>query len=132
MRARASWWHWLVALAVPGVTRSTWPPEVPTLAETGYPGFDASFSLVLYALKNTPAAIVDAMGKALDAALRQADVVERLRQSDQTVVAASPRDSARRLAADSARWAAVVRRIGLQQDGARATATVAGAARRRR
>jgi tripartite-type tricarboxylate transporter receptor subunit TctC len=42
--------------------------------------------------------------------------VERLRQSDQIVVAASPQDTATRLAADSTKWAAVVKRIGLQQD----------------
>jgi tripartite-type tricarboxylate transporter receptor subunit TctC len=106
----------LVALAVSGATRSPLLPEVPTMAESGYPGFDASFSLVLYAIKDTPTVIVDAMSKALDSALRQADLVERLRQSEQTVVAASPHDTDTRLAADSTKWAAVVKRIGLQQD----------------
>jgi tripartite-type tricarboxylate transporter receptor subunit TctC len=106
----------LVALAVSGASRSALLPEVPTMAESGYPGFDASFSLVLYAIKDTPTVIVDAMAKALGSALQQADVVERLRQSDQIVVAASPQDTATRLAADSTKWAAVVKRIGLQQD----------------
>ena len=84
------------------------------MAEAGYPGFDATFSLVLFAPKGTPKPIVDAMFKALDAALKDPDVVERLRQSDQAVVAAPPEESAARLAADSKTWGAVAKRLGLQ------------------
>ena len=106
----------LVPLAVSGAKRSPLLPEVPTVAEAGYPGFDATFSLVLFAPKGTPKPIVEAMFKALDAALKHPDVVERLRQSDQVVVADSPDDSATRLAADSKTWGAVAKRIGLQPD----------------
>ena len=106
----------LSALAVSGAVRSALLPEVPTVAESGYPAFEATFSLVLFAPKGTPRPIIDAMFRALDTALKQPDVVERLRQSDQAVVASSPDDTALRLAADSKKWAAVVKRIGLQQD----------------
>lgn len=106
----------LVALAVSGAKRSPLLPEVPTVAEAGYPGFDATFSLVLFAPKGMPKAIVDAMSKALDEALKHPDVVERLRQSDQAVVAESPEASAARLAADARTWGVVARRIGLQAD----------------
>ena len=106
----------LVALAVSGAKRSPLLPEVPTVAESGFPGFDASFSLVLFAPKGLPQPIMDAMSKALTSALRSPDVVERLRASDQEVVAASPADTAARLAADTRTWGAVARRIGLQQD----------------
>jgi tripartite-type tricarboxylate transporter receptor subunit TctC len=106
----------LVALAVSGAKRSPLLPEVPTVAEAGYPGFDATFSLVLFAPKGVPKPVVDSMFKALDAALKHPDVIERLRQSDQTVLADSPDDSAARLAADFKTWGAVARRIGLQPD----------------
>lgn len=106
----------LVALAVSGAKRSPLLPEVPTVAETGYPGFDATFSLVLFAPEGVPKAIVVAMFKALDAALKQPDVIERLRLSDQSVVAQAPEDSAARLAADFKTWGAVAKRIGLQAD----------------
>ncbi len=106
----------LVALAVSGARRSPLLPEVPTVAEAGYPGFDASFSLVLFAPRGTPKEVVDTMHAALAAALKTPDMVERLRQSDQEVVAASPADSAARLAADSKTWGAVAKRIGLQAD----------------
>ena len=50
------------------------------------------------------------------AALKQPDVVERLRQTDQEVVAASLEDTAARLAADNKTWGAVAKKIGLQLD----------------
>lgn len=106
----------LVALAVSGAKRSPLLPEVPTVAEAGYPGFDATFSLVLFAPKGMPKAIVDEMFKALDNALKHPDLIERLRQSDQAVVADSPEASVARLAADSKTWGAVAKRIGLQAD----------------
>lgn len=87
---RASSWRW------PCRARVARPllPEVPTVAESGYPGFDATFSLVLFAPIGVPAATVDKMQAALAAALKQPDVVERLRQSDQQVVADPPAASA--------------------------------------
>lgn len=106
----------LVAVAVSGAKRSALLPEVPTVAEGGYAGFDATFSLVLFVPRGVPPAIVDTMRQALGAALHAPDVVEKLRASDQEVVAASPADSAARLAADAKTWGAVAKRIGLQAD----------------
>ena len=106
----------LVALAVSGARRSPLLPEVPTVAEAGYAGFDATFSLVLFAPRGMPKATVDAMNAALAAALKQPDVVERLRQSDQEVVASTPDAAAARLEADSKLWGAVAKKIGLQLD----------------
>lgn len=106
----------LVALAVSGAKRSLLLPEVPTVAESGFAGFDATFSLVLFAPRGTSPRVVEAMHTALAAALKQPDMVERLRQTDQEVVAASPADSAARIAADHKTWGAVARRIGLQLD----------------
>ena len=56
------------------------------------------------------------MFKVLDEALRHPDFIERLRQSDQVVVADSPDASVARLAADSKTCGSVARRIGLQAD----------------
>lgn len=106
----------LVALAVSGARRSALLPEVPTVAEAGYPGFDATFSLVLFAPRGTPEPIVNAMHAALAAALKSDDVVEKLRLSDQEVIAATPAQTAARLAADSKTWGGVAQRIRLTQD----------------
>jgi len=104
----------LVALAVSGAKRSPILPEVPTVAESGYPGFDASFSLVLFAPKSTPAPIVQKMHDALATALKAPEMIDKLAQSDQTVVADTPAEAAARLAQDTQRWGEVARRIHLR------------------
>ncbi|MEY2800680.1 MAG: hypothetical protein RL513_264 [Pseudomonadota bacterium] len=104
----------LVALAVSGARRSSLLPEVPTVAESGFPGFDASFSLVLFAPKGTPAPVVQAMHAAMSAALKTPDLVEKLRQSDQEALAASTADTVTRLTNDSNKWGEVARRINLR------------------
>ena len=106
----------LVALAVSGAKRSALLPEVPTVAESGYAGFDASFSLVLFAPRGTPPAIVHQMTTALAEALKTPEVTDKLAQSDQEVLAAGPAAAAARLAADSKTWGEVAKRIGLQLD----------------
>lgn len=106
----------LVALAVSGAKRSPLLPDVPTVAEAGYPGFDATFSLVLFAPRNVPAAMVQKMHDAMAAALKSPELVERLAQSDQSVVAGDATETAARLAQDTQRWGEVARRIKLKLD----------------
>jgi tripartite-type tricarboxylate transporter receptor subunit TctC len=106
----------LVALAVSGGKRSPVLPEVPTVAESGYPRFDAAFSLVLLAPKDTPAAIVQKMQAELATALKLPGTLEKLAQSDQFLVAESPVETAARLAQDSAKWGEVARRINLKME----------------
>lgn len=106
----------LVALAVSGAKRSPVLPEVPTVAESGYPRFDAAFSLVLLAPKDTPAAIVQKMHAELATALKLPGTLEKLTQSDQFLVAESPAETAARLAQDSAKWGEVARRINLKME----------------
>lgn len=106
----------LVALAVSGAKRSPLLPDVPTVAEAGYPGFDATFSLVLFAPRNVPAAMVQRMHDAMAVALKSPELVERLAQSDQSVVAGDATETAARLAQDTQRWGEVARRIKLKLD----------------
>lgn len=106
----------LVALAVSGAKRSPVLPDVPTVAEQGYPGFDATFMLVVLAPQGTPEAIVAAFQKALVDAMRQPDVIDKLRQSDQDVIASTPAQAAEVLAATSKKWGTVARKIGLSLD----------------
>ena len=104
----------LVALAVSGGKRSPVLPEVPTVAESGYPRFDASFSLVLLAPKDMPAAIVQKLQSEMAAALKLPETVEKLAQTDQALAADSPAETAARLAQDSTKWGEVARRINLR------------------
>lgn len=106
----------LVALGVSGSSRSPTLPEVPTLAEAGVPGYQADFSLVLFALKGTPPAIVERMREAFVAALKAPDVQDKLKASDQVVVGQTSAQSAATLAADAKKWGEVARRIKLGLD----------------
>ena len=104
----------LVALAVSGSRRSPVLPEVPSVAESGFPIFDASFSLVLFAPRSTPAILVQKMHETLSAALKTPEMLERLNQTDQSIAASSSEETVARLAQDALRWGEVAKRINLR------------------
>jgi len=106
----------LVALAVSGSRRSPALPEVPTVAEAGYPAYVADFTLVLMAPRGTPDPIVARMRQVMADALKAPDVSEKLRAGDQIVVAGTPAEASAMLAADNRKWGEVVRRIQLGLD----------------
>ncbi|MFN9279830.1 MAG: Bug family tripartite tricarboxylate transporter substrate binding protein [Betaproteobacteria bacterium] len=106
----------LVALAVSGSRRSPALPEVPTVAEAGYPAYVADFTLVRMAPRGTPEPIVARMRQVISDALKAPDVSEKLRAGDQIVVAGTPAEAATMLAADGRKWSEVVRRIQLGLD----------------
>jgi tripartite-type tricarboxylate transporter receptor subunit TctC len=104
----------LNALAVSGTKRSPLLPETPTVAESGFPKFDATFSLVLFAPKNTPANLVQKMYESMADALKSPELIDKLAQSDQAVAASSPSETAARLEQDTQRWGEVARKINLR------------------
>ena len=106
----------LVALAVSGSKRAPTLPDVPTMAEAGVAGDEANFSLAIFAPRGTPAEIVERFRTAFVDAVRQPDVTEKLRASDQTVVGTTPAQAAVVLAAESRKWGDVARRINLGLD----------------
>ncbi|UUX94812.1 Bug family tripartite tricarboxylate transporter substrate binding protein [Aquabacterium sp. J223] len=106
----------LVALAVSGARRSPALPEVPTVAEAGVAGYDATFSLVLFAPRGVPDPVVAAFTRSLAQALSQPDVVDKLKATDQEVVASNPAVAAKTVADTSRKWGEVARRIKLQLD----------------
>ena len=106
----------LVALAVSGSRRSPALPEVPTVAEAGYPAYVADFTLVMMAPRGTPEPIVARMRQVMSDALKTPDVSEKLRAGEQIVLAGTPAEAAAMLAADSRKWGEVVRRIQLGLD----------------
>jgi tripartite-type tricarboxylate transporter receptor subunit TctC len=106
----------LVALAVSGSKRSPTLPDVPTRAEAGVAGYEANFSLALFAPRATPADTVERFRLAFVEALKSPDVTEKLRAGDQVVVGSTPAQAAAGLAADSRKWGDVARRINLGLD----------------
>lgn len=104
----------LVALASSSGSRPPSMPEVPTVAESGFPGFDASFSLVLFAPHGTPPSIVKAFTSEFGKALDQPEVVKKLKAMDQEIVDSKPGQTATAMTDAARRWADVVRKINLQ------------------
>ena len=68
----------LRALAVTSTSRSTLLPDVPTVAESGFPGFDASLYYGLVAPAGTPRPVIDKLNKALREALASDEVKKQL------------------------------------------------------
>ena len=106
----------LRALAVSTGKRFSQLPEVPTVAESGLPGFDVGFWLGVLAPAGTPRPIVDKLNGALVKALREPDVIERLAGLGVEIVANSPDDFARVVRADIVKWAKVVKDSGAKAD----------------
>jgi tripartite-type tricarboxylate transporter receptor subunit TctC len=106
----------LVGIAVSGVKRSGLAPEVPTAAEAGVAGYDATFAELLYVRRGTPQAVVDALNDAIERVLAQPDVRERLLAADLDPVGNRAAAAAARLARDAEKWGKLVKTMNLQLD----------------
>ncbi len=101
------------ALAVTSARHSTLMPQLPTLAESGLPGFDATLSYGLLAPAGTPKPIVARLNKELRAALADADVRKRIINEGGEPSPTTPEEHAAVIASEYAKWAAVIRDAGL-------------------
>jgi tripartite-type tricarboxylate transporter receptor subunit TctC len=106
----------LRALAVTGTSRSPQLPDVPTLAESGFPGYAAYVWMGLLAPKGTPPATVDTLYRAVSAALRQPQVSEYMTHASIEVVGSTPVAFDRYFHEEKARWADVIRATGAHID----------------
>jgi tripartite-type tricarboxylate transporter receptor subunit TctC len=98
----------LKALAVSRSTRSPLAPNVPTIAESGYPGFSAEAHVVLLAPAGIPESIADRLEHAAQAALKHPDAIERFRRMDTTPAGSGGAEARAKLKAERAEWAKVV------------------------
>jgi tripartite-type tricarboxylate transporter receptor subunit TctC len=103
----------LRALGVSSATRSPLAPEVPTVAESGFPGFDASFAYALMAPAGTPNSIVQVLNREVRSAMAMADVQEKNRVADYAGTDLDPRGSAAWLKEKREHWTRVVQRAGI-------------------
>ena len=103
----------LKALAVTGPQRSVLWPEIPTVAESGVPGYDAVGWYGLLAPAKTPREVVLRIAAEVARALQVPTVAERLSAVGATPAAGSPDDFARFLEADTAKWANLMAKAGI-------------------
>jgi tripartite-type tricarboxylate transporter receptor subunit TctC len=97
------------ALAVTTARRSPALPDVPTLAEQGFAGFDAGVWWGIVAPANLPPAIFAQLSRDLQAAVRAPETLARLDQLGATPVASTPEEFRAFLAAETAKWGPIIR-----------------------
>ena len=104
----------LRALAVTTAQRAAELPDVPTLAESGLPGFDTSAWFALLAPKQTPPNIRNEIEKAAIAALKDPDATARLGAAGVGVAADGAGELQKRIAAETVTWRDVIIKAGIK------------------
>ncbi|MFA1683039.1 tripartite tricarboxylate transporter substrate binding protein [Achromobacter dolens] len=102
----------LKALAVTGAARSPAAPNVPTVAEAGLPGYEATAWNGLLAPAGTPASVVDRLNGALQKVLGRADIQQKFAAQGFAPAWKTPADTARFLDVEVDKWAGVVKTSG--------------------
>ena len=106
----------LRALAVTAARRSPVLPDLPTVAEAGVPGYEATSWFGLFAPAGTPREIIDRMAREMDAFARRPEVAERIRALGAEPITNTPDDFAAMVRAEIDKWGAVVRASGARAD----------------
>jgi len=106
----------LRALAITGATRSPAAPDVPTMAQAGLPGYEATAWNALLVPAGTPAAVQSRLSEALKAVLNQDDVRARFASQGFAATWTSPADTGQFIAREIDKWGKVVKASGATID----------------
>jgi tripartite-type tricarboxylate transporter receptor subunit TctC len=106
----------LRALAVTSATRAPALPDVPTIAESGLPGFEASSWFGVLAPAGTPPAIIAKLNAEIGKWLASPEAKEKLAAVGANGAGGTPEDFARHIQAETAKWAKVVKESGAKVD----------------
>jgi len=106
----------LRALATTGTKRAKVAPELPTIAESGFPGFDVSSWYALLVPAGTSPAIVNRIRGAAIKAVELPDVQEAMSRQGLDVETSTPQELAARIKSETAVWAGVIREAGIKAD----------------
>ena len=104
----------LKGIAVTGATRNKALPDLPTIAESGVPGYDVTTWFGLFAPAGLPPAIAAKLQAEAKNAIRSPEVVRRLETEGTDAVANSPEEFAREVAAEYEKWRGLVKRAGIK------------------
>jgi tripartite-type tricarboxylate transporter receptor subunit TctC len=104
------------AIAVTSLKRSTALPQVPTVAELGYRGFEANTWFAIFAPKQTPAAILDLLNASINAALAAKPVQERFDTLSLEAYQLDRAAAGRYIESEVAKWGKVVKDLDIKVD----------------
>lgn len=99
----------LVLLASSGLTRPSFLPQIPTVAESGYPGFNATNWYAFVAPAKTPPAVLSRWNQELVKALNADEVKAELLKHGMLAQPGSPQDLANTIASESRVWGKLIR-----------------------
>jgi tripartite-type tricarboxylate transporter receptor subunit TctC len=106
----------LRAIAVTGAKRSTLFPELPTVAEAGLPGYAAELHYGLVAPAGVPPETVAKLNAALNNALADTDIRNRLAADGTETLPGSPGAYAADIASEQAKWGAIIKKAGVKAE----------------
>jgi tripartite-type tricarboxylate transporter receptor subunit TctC len=106
----------LRAIAVTTTRRSSVLPEVPTIAESGLPGYELSPWFAVYMPAGTPRPIVDSMNAALREAMKLPEVKARFAAIGAEPIGSTPQQLEAHLAAEMAKWGKIIQDRGIRAD----------------
>ncbi len=104
------------ALAITSKTRSRAIPELPTVAESGVPGFEATNWFGVLAPRGTPQPIITQLYKLMAASAKSSDVKERMLRDGADAVGGTPQEFATLIKTELKRWGEVVKLSGARVD----------------
>jgi tripartite-type tricarboxylate transporter receptor subunit TctC len=103
-------------LAVTGLKRASVAPEVPTIAESGFPKFDVTSWYGLLLPARAPERIVSTVFQAATKALKASDVQEGMARQGLEVAGMGPREFTAQIRAESETWAKVIKAAGIRAE----------------
>jgi tripartite-type tricarboxylate transporter receptor subunit TctC len=106
----------LRALAVTSPQRTSVLPDVPTVTESGLPGFETVLHYGLLAPAGTPKPIIDRLNKELRALVALPDVRQRIASEGGDPLTSSPEEYAADIDREETKWAVLIRRLNLKVD----------------
>jgi tripartite-type tricarboxylate transporter receptor subunit TctC len=104
----------LRALAVTSAQPSALFPDLPTVAASGLPGYDAASTLCVFAPAKTPAALVQQLNRGIARVLNRPEIKERFMRAGAEVVASSPAQLAAAMKSDMAVMGKVIKDAGIR------------------
>jgi tripartite-type tricarboxylate transporter receptor subunit TctC len=91
-------------------------PGIPSIAESGYPGFEALAWNGVMVPAGTPRAVIDRLNKEIDAIFKEPDVIARMNAQGFALVGGTPEEFGKLVDGEAARWAPVIKSVGLKVD----------------